>query len=80
MPSGERRCWRLGWQRPPDGPVDLYPGSRVTVTGDGFDVVIDELNQPTSMEIIGNTAYIVTLNGEIWKIDHVSGPPREASR
>ena len=33
------------------------------------------LNQPTSLEFIGNTAYVVTLAGEIWKIDSVSGPP-----
>jgi hypothetical protein len=24
---------------------------------------------------IGNTAYVVTLTGEIWRIDDVSGPP-----
>ena len=33
------------------------------------------LDQPTSLEIIGNTAYVVTLNGEIWKIDGIAGPP-----
>lgn len=30
---------------------------------------------PTSMEFLGNTAYVVTLTGEIWKIDNVSEPP-----
>ena len=35
-------------------------------------VVADGLNQPTSMEIVGKTAYVVTLGGEVWKIDHVS--------
>jgi hypothetical protein len=30
------------------------------------------LNQPTSLEIIGNTAYIVTLNGEVWTVHHIS--------
>ena len=29
----------------------------------------------TSLEIIGNTAYVVTLNGEIWTIDDIAGPP-----
>jgi hypothetical protein len=33
------------------------------------------LNQPTSIEIIKNTAYVVTLSGEIWKIDNISAPP-----
>ena len=46
------------------------------VNRDGtFTVVADGLNQPTSLEFIGNTAYVVTLTGEIWKIDNVSGPP-----
>ena len=27
------------------------------------------LNRPTSLEIIGKTAYVVTLGGEIWTID-----------
>jgi hypothetical protein len=40
-----------------------------------FTTVADELDQPTSLELIGNTAYVVTLGGEIWKIDDVSGPP-----
>ena len=46
------------------------------VNGDGtFTVVTDGLDRPTSLEFIGNTAYVVTLTGEIWKIDDVSGPP-----
>jgi hypothetical protein len=31
-------------------------------------VVLDRLNQPTSLEFIDTTAYVVTLGGEIWKI------------
>ena len=51
-------------------------GALVKVNGDGtFTVLADELNQPTSLEIIGTTAYVVTLGGEIWKIDNISGPP-----
>ncbi|HEX6849613.1 MAG TPA: hypothetical protein VF144_21650 [Chitinophagaceae bacterium] len=34
----------------------------------GFSVIIDGLNQPTSMEIIGNNAYVVSLAGEVWEI------------
>ena len=46
------------------------------VNGDGtFTVITDGLDRPTSLEFIGNTAYVVTLTGEIWKIDGVSGPP-----
>ena len=51
-------------------------GALVKVNDDGtFTVLADELNQPTSLEIIGTTAYVVTLGGEIWKIDNISGPP-----
>jgi len=38
-------------------------------------VVMHGLNQPTSLQFIGNKAYVVTLTGEIWVIDGVSGPP-----
>jgi hypothetical protein len=37
-----------------------------------FTVVIDALNQPTSLEFIKNSAYVVTLGGEIWKIKGVA--------
>ena len=42
-------------------------GTMTTIAG--------ELDQPTSLEIVGNTAYVVTLGGEIWKIDAIAGPP-----
>jgi hypothetical protein len=38
-------------------------------------VISDGLNQPTSVEVIGNTAYVVNLVGEIWQIDNISSPP-----
>jgi hypothetical protein len=41
----------------------------------GFDTIVNGLNLPTSLEFIGDTAYIVTLAGEILRIDGVSGPP-----
>lgn len=41
----------------------------------GFDVIVNGLNLPTSLEFIGDTAYVVTLAGDIWRIDGVSGPP-----
>jgi hypothetical protein len=57
-------------------PAAPNTGSLVEVNSDGsFTVIADGLNQPTSMEFIGNTAYIVTLGGEVWKIDNVSPPP-----
>ena len=45
-------------------------GQLLQVNADGtFSVVAEGLNQPTSLEMIGNTAYVVTLGGEIWKIE-----------
>jgi hypothetical protein len=41
----------------------------------GFTTIADELDQPSSLEIIGNTAYVVTLGGEVWTIDNVASPP-----
>jgi hypothetical protein len=44
------------------------------VKADGtFKIIADELNQPTSLEIIGNTAYIVTLSGDVWSVENISG-------
>jgi hypothetical protein len=66
---------------PPATPAQHNTGSLVKVNGDGtFTVVMDSLDQPTSLEFIGNSAYVVTLTGEIWKIDDVSCPPNGVSR
>jgi hypothetical protein len=51
-------------------------GSLVRVNNDGtFTVVTDGLDRPTSLEFIGTKAYIVTLTGQVWTIEHVSGAP-----
>jgi len=61
---------------PPGSPAQPNTGSLVKVNGNGtFTVVTDGLDRPTSVEFIGNTAYVVTLTGEIWKVENVSGPP-----
>jgi len=62
----------------PEGSDDGSPaientGSLVEANSDGtFTVIAEGLNQPTSLEFIGNTAYVVTLTGEIWTIDGVN--------
>ena len=38
-------------------------------------IVTDGLDRPTSLEFIKDTAYIVTIAGEVWIIDNVEGPP-----
>lgn len=62
-------------------PADPLTGSLVKVNPDGsFSVLATALDIPTSMELIGNTAYVVTFFGEVWKIPGVSPPPYGRSR
>jgi hypothetical protein len=59
---------------PEGSPADPNTGQllKVVKAGSGFAEVVGGLNQPTSLELIGDTAYVVTLGGEIWRIDNVS--------
>jgi hypothetical protein len=57
-------------------PADPDTGSLVKANGNGtFTTVAQGLDRPTSLEIVDNTAYVVTLGGEVWKVDDVAGPP-----
>ncbi len=65
----------------PGTPALPNTGALVEVNANGtFTIITDGLNQPTSLEFIGNTAYFVTFGGEIWKIENVSNPPFGRSR
>ena len=56
----------------PGSPALPNTGALVKVNGDGtFTIITEPLNRPTSLEFIGNTAYVINLTGEIWKIDGV---------
>jgi hypothetical protein len=56
----------------PGSPALPNTGALVKVNGCGtFTVITEPLDRPTSLEFIGNTAYVVNLTGEIWKIDGV---------
>ena len=58
----------------PGAPADPDTGSLVKVNKNGtFTNIIEGLDRPTSLEFIGNTAYVVTLDGEIWKIVGIEG-------
>jgi hypothetical protein len=64
--------WPLG--NAEGSPALPNTGSLLRVNADGtLTPVAEGLNQPTSLEFIGDTAYVVSLAGEIWKIDNVSG-------
>ena len=57
---------------PEGSPAEPNTGALVKVNREGtFTVLIDRLNQRTSLEFIGKTAYVVTLGGEIWKLEGV---------
>jgi hypothetical protein len=54
----------------PDGsPADPNTGKLLRVDGGGFTAVSWRLDRPTSLEFIDGDAYVVTLTGEIWRID-----------
>jgi hypothetical protein len=60
----------------PGSPALPNTGSLVRVNGDGsFTVVAAGLDRPISMQVIGTTAYVVTLTGEIVGIEDIAGPP-----
>lgn len=66
---------------PPGSPALPNTGALVEVNVDGtLTTVVDSLNLPTSVEFMANTAYVITLTGEIWRIDGVWPPPRSRTR
>ena len=66
------------WDGPFEGaPAQPNTGALVTVNPDGtFTVILDGLNQPTSFEFLGNTAYVVSLAGEVWRIENLPAPSK----
>jgi hypothetical protein len=63
-----------------ESPGNVEPGSpalpdsgRLLLVGrhGAFSVLLDKLNLPTSLDFRRRTAFITTLNGEIWKVSHV---------
>jgi hypothetical protein len=71
----------IGSGGPAGSPALPNTGALVKVNRHGtFTVVTPHLNQPTSLEFIKNTAYVVTLGGEIWKIKGVSSPHYRGAR
>jgi len=61
----------------PGSPAAPGTGSLVKVDAAAGTLVpvVNGLDRPTSLEIVGTTAYVVTLTGEIWTVDNISGPP-----
>ena len=58
---------------PAASPAAPDSGELLLVNRNGsFSVLVDELDLPTSLDFVGNTAFVTTLNGEVWKITNVS--------
>jgi hypothetical protein len=53
---------------PEGAPADPNTGRLLRIVGNGFRAVAWRLDRPTSLELIGRNAYVVTLGGEIWRI------------
>jgi hypothetical protein len=57
---------------PAGAPALPDTGALVRVNRNGtFLTVAESLDRPTSLEVVGTTAYVVTLDGHIWRIRHV---------
>lgn len=68
--------WGNDGQTMDGDPADANTGSLVRVNQDGtLTPIATGLDRPTSLEFINNTAYIMTLTGDIYTVDNVSGPP-----
>jgi hypothetical protein len=68
------------WDLPPlpenaGAPASPNTGSLMLEKHGSFTSVVDGLDRPTSLELIGNTAFVVTLTGKVIRIDDVSSPP-----
>ena len=59
---------------PPATPAQPNTGKFLRMNDDGsYTIIKDGLNRPTSLKFIGNTAYVVTFAGEVWKFENVGG-------
>jgi hypothetical protein len=71
--------WPLG--NAEGSPASPNTGALMQANRNGtFSVVTGGLNQPTSLEFIRNTAFVVTLGGEVWKIGGIGCRPSRAAQ
>ena len=60
----------------PGSPAMPGTGALFRMEGDGsVTELVGSLNLPTSLEIVGKTAYIVSLTGDVWAIEIENAPP-----
>jgi hypothetical protein len=69
------------WDLPNDpanagAPASHNSGTLLRVKKDGtFASIVTGLDQPTSVDFIGNTAYVITLTGKVIKVTNVGAAP-----
>jgi hypothetical protein len=70
------------WMGAAEGdPAVPNTGSIVHVDDDGqFTVICDHLDRPTSLEFVGDTAYVVSLTGDVWKVEGISRAQHHSPR
>jgi hypothetical protein len=57
----------------PGEPAEPNTGALLRVDEDGkLTVLLDHLDRPTSLEFVGQTAFITSLSGEVWKVENVA--------
>jgi hypothetical protein len=57
----------------PGSPAKPDSGELLRIDDDGtFDVLVSKLDLPTSVHFVGDAALVVTLNGEVWRINDVA--------
>jgi hypothetical protein len=59
----------------PATPAEPNTGSLVRVDDGALTELVGALDRPTSLEIVGTTAYVVTLTGDVLRIDDISSAP-----
>jgi hypothetical protein len=69
--------WTLGDDPANAGmPASADTGALLRVKKNGgLAPVVGELDRPTSLEFVGNNAFVITLTGKVIRIDHVGRPP-----
>lgn len=59
----------------PGSPAIPFDGALWEVNADGtLRLIADGINLPTSVQIIQNDAYVVTLTGDIWRFEDIASP------
>jgi len=60
----------------PGQPASPNTGKLLRVNyDDTFTILVDKLDRPTSVNFVCNTAYILTLTGEVWEVEDVGELP-----